>query len=92
MTTTVKKIELDSELSNKISEIAKDKNTSENEVITDLIKKGLEPRKKSKIPDYLIANKNRKPNLEEHEKLAGFIKNVKPFNAVELIREAREGR
>jgi len=88
-------IELPTNTLIKIKAMAVKKGTTQNKIINELINKGFkstesetkEPKKK--IPEYLIANKNRKPDPEKHEKMAGFIKNVEPFNAVELIKEAR---
>ena len=74
-----------------ISKIAKRENKSEIKVLEDIIKKGLE-NTEPKIPEHLIANKDTyNPNPEKHAKMAGFIKNVEPFNAVKLVREMREG-
>jgi len=86
-------LSLDSDIIKTIKLVALNKGTTQTKIINEYLKQGLinEPaiNKKSKIPDYLIANKNRKPDPEKHEKMAGFIKNVEPFNAVELIKEAR---
>jgi hypothetical protein len=92
MTTKVDKIEIDSELLNKISKIAKNKNTTETKLINDILKKEVE-KPVNKIPDYLIANKDTyDPDYKGMEKNAGFVKNVAPFDAVKLIRDVREGK
>jgi len=86
-------LSLDKDIIKVIKLVALNKGITQTKIINEYLKRGLinepEINKKSKIPDYLIANKNRKPDHEKHEKMAGFIKNVEPFNAVELIKEAR---
>ena len=88
--TITKEIKIESELLNKISEIAKDKNTTENKLINDILKKGVETVE-NKIPDYLIGNKNRKPDPEGFNKLIGIIKAPPGFDPVEAVREVRRG-
>ncbi|MCL2116213.1 MAG: hypothetical protein FWH29_08330 [Methanobrevibacter sp.] len=73
-----------------VSKIAKKEGISENQALNDIIEKGIE-KSEQKIPDYLIANKNRKPNSERKKRMAGIVKGCKPFNAVELVREVRRG-
>ncbi|WP_067259449.1 hypothetical protein [Methanobrevibacter cuticularis] len=74
-----------------INRIAKRENKSETKVLEEVIKKGLKETE-PKIPEYLIANKDTyNPDPEKHAKMAGFIKNVEPFDAVKLVREMREG-
>ncbi|MDR0900198.1 MAG: hypothetical protein LBM26_00900 [Methanobrevibacter sp.] len=74
-----------------ITKLAKKENTTETKVLEDIIEKGLR-NTESKIPDYLIGNKDTyDPNPERRLSFAGFIKGVKPFNAVELVREMRRG-
>jgi len=77
-----------------LKKIAIDKEISQNKLMNDYIITGLKNEKnnKSKIPEHLILNKDTyNPNPEEHAKMAGIVKNCKPFNAVELIREMRNG-
>ncbi|MDR0911437.1 MAG: hypothetical protein LBM96_02410 [Methanobrevibacter sp.] len=72
-----------------ISEIAKKENKTETKVLEDIIEKGIKS-KKNKIPDYLIGNKDTyNPDPDRIMKSGGFIKGVKPFNAVKLVREIR---
>jgi len=86
------KVEIDTDVFQTIKGIAKDKKTTEKKLINDILKKKIEPPM-NKIPDYLIANKDTyNPDPESFLKNAGFIKNVKSFDAVKLIRDAREGR
>ena len=93
MSTAIRKIEFDKDLLKTINKLAKNENTTETQLIMDMIKKEVKNRTKNKIPDYLIANKDTyNPDPERFLGNAGFIKNVKPFDAVKLIREAREGR
>jgi len=92
MATKVEKIEIESDLLNKISRIAKDKNTTKNKIINDILKKEVE-KPKSKIPDYLIANKDTyDPDYKDNGELAGIIDYCEPFDAVKLIRDVREGK
>jgi len=65
MTIETKKIEIESELLNKICEIAKDNNTTENKVLNDFIKKGIEDTEKSKVKT--IVQNNPKLKLLEKE-------------------------
>ena len=91
MVTKTENIEIEPDLLNKISRIAKDKNTTENKIINDILKRGVETTE-NKIPDYLIGNKDTyNPDPERRRKMAGIVKNCKPFNAVKLVREMREG-
>jgi len=86
MVTTVEKIEIDTKLLKTIKGIAKDKNTS----INDVIKQGIEKiEKENKIPDHLIMNKNRKPDPKLTEELIGSIKTKEPFDTAKAIREIR---
>jgi len=90
MVTTVEKIEIDTKLLQTIKGIAKDKNTS----INDVIKQGIEKiEKENKIPDHLIVNKDTyDPNYNDNGELAGIIDYCEPFDAVKLIRDVREGK
>jgi hypothetical protein len=84
-------ININPDLLKTIRKIAKRENTSENNVINDLIAKGIE-KSEPKIPEHLITNKDTyNPNPERVMKMAGIIKGCKPFNAVELIRDMRKG-
>jgi len=86
MSTTVK---IESELFKTIEEIARKENTT----INNVIKQGIEKIKnENKIPDYLIGNKDTyNPDSKENLKMAGIGKYGKPFSAVKLVREMREG-
>ena len=46
---------------------------------------------KAKIPNYLIANKNRKPDRNEFEKAIGMMKAPKGFDPVKAVKETRKG-
>lgn len=88
-------LSLDSDIIKTIKLVALNKGTTQTKIINEYLKQGLlnepEINKENKIPDYLIANKKTyNPNYNENN--AGIIKNVKPFNAVNLIRDVREGR
>ncbi|MGL4669517.1 MAG: hypothetical protein ACRCVG_02810 [Methanobacteriaceae archaeon] len=74
-----------------ISEIAKRENRTETKVLEDIIERGIKS-KKNKIPNYLITNKDTyNPDPERLMKMAGIVKNCKPFSATELVREMRKG-
>ena len=91
MVTTVKKIEIDTEILNKISEMAKDQNTTETKIINDMLKKEVE-KPRNKILDYLIANKDTyNPDPKRLMSMAGIIKTDRSVDAVKLVREMREG-
>ena len=88
-------LNLDSDIIKTIKLVALNKGTTQTKIINEYLKQGLlnepEVNKKSKIPDYLIANKETyDPNYNKNN--AGLVKNVKPFDAVKLIRDVREGR
>ena len=88
-------LSLDKDIMRGIKLVALNKGWTQTKIINEYLKQGLinEPNinKENKIPDYLIANKDTyNPNYKENN--AGLIKNVKPFNAVKLIRDVREGR
>ena len=71
-----------------ISKIAKKENKSEAKVLEEIIKKSLKDTE-PKIPEDLILNKD--TNHERLMNMAGIAKYGKPFNAVKLVREMREG-
>ena len=90
MTIETKKIKIESELLNKISEIANLENKTENKVLNELIKKGIEDKNKIKIPDHLILNKDTyNPDSEGERELIGIIKTKKPFDTAKAINEIR---
>lgn len=63
------------------------KETTQTKVINELLEKAIEKETvKSKIPNYLIANKNRKPNREEFKKSIGMMKAPEGFNPVKEVR------
>jgi len=76
-------INIKPDLMKAVSKIAKKEGISENKALNQVIEKGIE-KSKPKVPDYLIVNKNRKPNPERKKGMAGIVKDCKPFNAVEL--------
>lgn len=87
MVTTAKKIEIDLELFKRINKIVEKENTT----INDVIEQGIEKiEKENKIPDHLIANKNRKPNPELTKELIGAIKTKKPVDVNKIIDEVRK--
>jgi hypothetical protein len=88
MVTTVKEIEIDTELLKTIKRIAKDKNTS----INDVIKQGIEKiENENKILDHLIANKDTyNPDPERIMSMAGIIKTDKPVDVAKEISESRK--
>ena len=89
MTITLDK--LNPNLLKTISIRAKKENKTENKVLEDLIEEGLK-NKESQIPDYFIGNKDTyNPNHERLMSNAGIAKHGKPFNAVKLVREMRDG-
>lgn len=88
-------LSLDADIIKSIKLVALNRGTTQTKIINEYLKQGLinepEINKKNEIPDYLIANKDTyNPNYNENN--AGLIKNVKPFDAVKLIRDVREGR
>jgi len=97
--TITKEIEIEPDLLNKISEIAKDENKTEDKTLNEALEIGVKIMKKESFFRELerkgakIANKDTyNPNYDKEGKNAGFIKNIKPFDAVKLIRDVREGR
>jgi len=75
-----------------ISKIAKREGISESKVLNEVLKIGIETKTKSKIPDYLIANKDTyNPDPQRLMNSAGFIKGSKPFSAIKLVEEMRRG-
>ena len=86
------KIKIEDKFLDIINNIAKRENITKTEVINDMIEKGIETKRKNKIPDHLIANKDTyDPDPKRFLESAGFIKGCKPFNAVKLVREVRSG-
>jgi len=88
MVTTVKKIEIDSELLKRINKIVEKENTS----INDVIKKGIEKieNETMKIPDHLIMNKDTyNPDPERSRKMIGIIKTKEPFDTKKAISEIK---
>jgi len=90
MVTTVEKIEIDTKLLQTIKGIAKDKNTSINDVIKQGIEKIEKIEKEDKIPDHLIMNKDTyNPDPERSRKMIGIIKTKELFDTQKVIREIR---
>ena len=86
------KVEIDSKLAKDISEIVKEENISKSKVLSDAIKtlkKELKDKNEPKIPEHLIANKNRKPDPKLTEELIGSIKLDKPIDVAKVIKESR---
>jgi len=77
MVTTVEKIEIDPEIFKTISKIAKNENTTEKQLINDVLKKEFANVKKNNSPDFFD--------------LVGKFTADKPFNAVEDLKKMRNG-
>ena len=89
MTTISKKIEIDQEIFKIIKKMAKNKNTTEDELINSILKKEFFDSQ-NKIPEHLIANKDTyNPNHEKIMKSAGIIETKKPFDTAKAIKEVR---
>ena len=83
-------IKIETEIFNKISEIAKDENTTENKIINQILKKEIKNRTEPKIPEHLIMNKDTyKPDSEISDELIGVIETDEPFDTLKAIREIR---
>jgi len=95
---SIETINIKPDLLKAVSKIAKKEGISENKALNEIIEKGIETKTKektrtrTKIPNYLIANKDTyDPNPDRFLKSAGMIKGCKPFNAVEMVRKMRNG-
>jgi hypothetical protein len=75
---TISKIEIDQETFNEISQIAKDENTTEKQVISDVLKEAIENRTKNE-------------DINDFFELGGKFTADKPFSAVEDIKKMRNG-
>ena len=87
-------ITIDKNIFKTLKKVAIDREISQNQLMNDYLIAGLknEEKPKSKIPEHLILNKDTyNPNPERRRKFAGTIKYGKPFSAVKIIREMREG-
>jgi len=87
-------ITLDKGIFKSLKKIAIDKEISQNQLMNDYIVAGLknEEKTKNKIPEHLILNKDTyNPDPERRKETIGIVKGCKPFSAVKLIREMREG-
>ena len=87
-------ITIDKNIFKSLKKVAIDREISQNQLMNDYISEGLknEEKPKNKIPEHLILNKDTyNPNHERHMKMAGIVKYGKPFSAVKLVREMREG-
>ncbi|MCL2114847.1 MAG: hypothetical protein FWH29_01325 [Methanobrevibacter sp.] len=84
--------EIKPDLLKNISKIAKREGVSETKVLNEVLKIGIEIKTKSKIPNFLIGNKDTyNPDPERLMGSAGFIKGYKPFDAMKLVEEMRRG-
>ncbi|MDR2624562.1 MAG: hypothetical protein LBC39_08405 [Methanobrevibacter sp.] len=91
MTTVLKEIKINVELLKAIEKRAKNENTTEDKIFNEVIEKGLE-KKEPEIPEHLILNKDTyNPDHKRLMSMAGIAKYGKPFSAVKLVREMREG-
>jgi prophage maintenance system killer protein len=77
MTTTIKTIEIDSELLKTIEIIAKKENTTEQDLINDVLKKEFINVEKENVPDFF--------------ELGGKFTADEPFSAVEDLKKMRNG-
>jgi len=86
-------LNIDKDIVDSIKIIAKNKKSTQTEIINEYLKRSLEAEdEKNKIPAYLIANKKTyNPDKERKKNMAGIIKGKKPFDAVELINSSRRG-
>lgn len=85
-------LNLDKNIMQTIKIMAMNKETTQTKIINDLLEKAIEKESvKSKIPKYLIANKNRNPDRKEFKKTIGMMKASKGFNPVEAVKETRKG-
>jgi len=86
-------LNIDKDIVDSIKIIAKNKKSTQTEIINEYLKRSLEAEdEKNKIPEYLIANKKTyNPDKERKKNMAGIIKGKKPFDAVELINSSRRG-
>jgi len=91
-------ITLDKDIFKSLKKVAIDREISQNQLMNDYIVTGLKNEEKGKskllkqIPEHLILNKDTyNPDPDRLMKMAGIVKGCKPFNAVKLIREIREG-
>ena len=87
-------ITIDKNIFKSLKKVAIDREISQNQLMNDYIAEGLknEEKPKSKIPEHLILNKDTyNPDPERLLKMAGIGTTDKPFSAVKIIREMREG-
>ena len=86
-------LNIDKDIMDSIKVIAKNKNSTQTEIINEYLKKSVEAEDKmNKIPSYLIANKKTfNPDKQRKKNMAGIIKGKKPFNAVDLVNSSRRG-
>ena len=97
MSTTVK---LEPELFKTISEMAKSRGISENEIVNDIVKNNIESKEDifNKIKDIsngkaIIGNKNRyNPKKENWEKLINMKKSTNKINPVQSLLDLRNGK
>jgi predicted transcriptional regulator len=91
MATQTGNIRIDPELLNKISQIAKKENTTENKIINDILKKMVETTEKEPINDKIKrlalnterVNQNKKHKKTSINELIGMFETEKPINPVE---------
>lgn len=85
-------LSLDKNIIKTIKIMVLNKETTQTEVINDLLQKAIENEDKiNGIPDYLIANKSRTPDYEGLNELIEGIKAPKGFNPVEAVNKIRKG-
>ena len=85
-------LNLDKNIMQTIKIMAMNRETTQTKVINELLEKAIEKETlNSKIPNYLIANKNRTPDRTEFKKSIGMMKAPKGFDPVEAINEVRKG-
>jgi len=75
-----------------ISKIAKSEKITEEKAINEIIEKGIEAKRKNKIPEHLIANKdtyNPNPTKKELNSIVGIIEAPEGFDVVEAVNDVR---
>ncbi|KZX15002.1 hypothetical protein MBCUT_18040 [Methanobrevibacter cuticularis] len=92
MVITTNNIKIKPDLLKAISRIAKRENMTETKVLNDIIEKGIESKRKNKIPEHFIANKdtyNSNPTKKELNSIVGIMEAPEGFDVVEAVNDAR---
>ena len=86
------KVEIDTRLFKAITKIAKSENISNDEVLSEALEIGIKTleKRKSTIPEHLIANKDTyNPSQKSIMSMAGIIKTDKPVDVAKIVDEVR---